>query len=126
MDFRCTFQKRRRPIHELLFPQLRDIRHDYARNFQGMAENHVPMDALVATRERLVQQIQKELDDDERRFMLALVRAEPEWSLLGIPHLEHLPGVRWKLQNLQQLRKANARKFAEQADALVAGFESAS
>jgi hypothetical protein len=72
-----------------------------------------------------VKQIQTELDDDERRFLLSLVRAEPEWPLLGIAHLEQLPGVRWKLQNLQQLRKTNARKLAEQADALVRGFERA-
>jgi hypothetical protein len=31
--------------------------------------------------------------------------------------------LRWKLQNLLQLQKANTRKFAEQVDALVAGFE---
>lgn len=114
----------KRPIHELLFPQLRDIRQDYTHNFEGMTEDPVPLDALIATRERLVRQVQRELDADERRFLLSLVRAEPEWPLLGIAHLEHLPGVRWKLQNLLQLRKDNARKFAEQADALVAGFES--
>jgi hypothetical protein len=34
-----------------------------------------------------------------------------------------LPGIRWKLQNLLQLRKINARKFMEQADALLSGFE---
>lgn len=113
----------KRPIHELLFPQLREIRHDYAHNFQGMTEDPVPLDALIATRGKLVSQIQQELDSNERRFLLSLVRAEPEWSLLGIAHLEQLPGVRWKLQNLQQLRKTNARKFVEQADALVEGFE---
>lgn len=113
----------KRPIHELLFPQLRDIRHDFAHNFQGMTADPVPLDALIATREKLVSQIQRDLDADERRFLLSLVRAEPEWQLLGIAHLEHLPGVRWKLQNLQQLRQANARKFADQADALVTGFE---
>lgn len=29
----------KRPIHELLFPQLRDSRHDFAHNFQGMTED---------------------------------------------------------------------------------------
>lgn len=53
------------------------------------------------------------------RFLLSLVTAEPEWALLDIPHVEKLPGVRWKLQNLERLRKTNARKFAEQSDALV-------
>lgn len=114
----------KRPIHELLFPQPRDTRHYYAHNFQGMTEDPVPLDALIATRERLVRQIQRELNADECRFLLSLVRAEPEWSLPGIAHLEHLPGVRWKLQNLRQLRKANAKDFAEQAHALVVGFES--
>lgn len=44
---------------------------------------------------------------------------QPEWSLLDLPHLEHLPGIRWKLHNLERLQKANARKFAEQSDALA-------
>jgi|GEM_PF-5115041 len=34
-------------------------------------------------------------------------------------HLEQLPGIRWKLHNLVQLKKINAKKFAEQADALT-------
>lgn len=51
-----------------------------------------------------------------------MVAGTPEWARLGIDHLEHLPGVRWKLQNLAQLRKTNAKKFAEQADLLAARF----
>ncbi|MBW7900431.1 MAG: nucleotidyl transferase AbiEii/AbiGii toxin family protein [Rhodocyclaceae bacterium] len=104
-----------RPVHEVLFPPLRDIRYDYEHNFLGMTAEPVPLEALLATRERLMQEIQQGLDDDERRFLLSLVAGMPEWALLGIGHLEHLPGVRWKLQNLAQLRK----KFAEQADVLA-------
>jgi len=111
-----------RPVHEVLFPRMRDIAHDYTQNFQGMTADPVPLDALLATRERLVRQIQRELDDEERRFLLTLVRAAPDWSSLGISHLEHVPGIRWKLRNLEQLRKTNARKFAEQADALASHF----
>ena len=64
-------------------------------------------------------ELQQGLDDAERRFLLSLVSGTPEWSLLGIAHLEHLAGIRWKLRNLAQLRQANARKFAEQADLLA-------
>jgi predicted transcriptional regulator len=60
------------------------------------------------------------LDDNERRFLLSLVAGTPDCSLLGIAHLEHLPGIRWKLHNLAQLQKTNAKKFAEQADVLEA------
>lgn len=51
-----------RPLHEVLFPPLRDIRHDYAHNFQGMTAEPVPLEALLATRERLVQDIQQGLE----------------------------------------------------------------
>jgi hypothetical protein len=60
------------------------------------------------------------LDNSERRFLLSLAAGTPEWSLLGIAHLEHLPGIRWKLHNLAQLQKTDAKKFAEQADTLAA------
>lgn len=108
----------KRPMHELLYPQLRDIRYDHEHNFQGMTAEPVPIDALLATRDRLVRQIQRELDDRERRFLVSLARAEPEWPLVEVGHIEQLPGVRWKLQNLEQLRRTNARKFAEQAQVL--------
>jgi len=76
-------------------------------------------DGYSYQRERMVQELQQGLTADERRFLLSLVAAEPEWSLLGVSHLEELPGLRWKLQNLERLRQANSREFAEQADALA-------
>ncbi|MCU7375146.1 nucleotidyl transferase AbiEii/AbiGii toxin family protein [Paucibacter sp. O1-1] len=109
-----------RPVHEVLFPPLRDIRHDFEHNFQGMTADPVPLESLLAARERLVQELQRDLDDDERRFLLSLVAGAPNWALLNVAHLEHLPGVRWKLHNLTQLQKTNPKKFAEQADLLAA------
>lgn len=108
-----------RPIHEVLFPSLRDIRQDHEHNFQGMTAEAVPLADLLAVRERLVRELQQGLDENERRFLLSLAAGAPEWPLLGIPHLEHLPGVRWKLRNLTQLQKVNPKKFEEQADALA-------
>ncbi|PPQ16130.1 hypothetical protein CV770_27980 [Bradyrhizobium sp. AC87j1] len=107
-----------RPVHEVLFPSLRDIRQEFEQNFAGMTAEPVELDALLAARERMMRELQQGLSADERRFLLSLVAAAPEWSLLGVPHLEQLPGLRWKLQNLERLRKTNARKFAEQSDAL--------
>lgn len=109
-----------RPVHEVLFPPLRDIQYDFTHNFHGMTAEPVPLDALLAARERLVREIQLGLDEEERRFLLSLVAGTPEWALLGIDQLEHLPGVRWKLHNLTQLQKTNTKKFAEQVDLLAA------
>ncbi|MDP2140583.1 MAG: nucleotidyl transferase AbiEii/AbiGii toxin family protein [Gammaproteobacteria bacterium] len=108
-----------RPIHEVLFPQLRDVRYDFEHNFQGMTTEPVSLDDLLAARERMVRELHQGLDDNERRFLLSLVSGSPDWSLLGIDHLEHLPGIRWKLHNLFALQKTNPNKFAVQADLLA-------
>lgn len=108
-----------RPVHEVLFPTLRDIRQDYAHNFQGMTTDPVSFEDLLAVRERMIRELQRGLDVEERRFLLSLVAGTPEWPLLGIEHLEHLPGLRWKFHNLMQLQKTDARKFAEQAETLA-------
>ena len=78
-----------------------------------------PGNALLAARERMVQELQRSLDPNERRFLLSLVNGQPEWPLLGIAHAKHLPGIRWKLQNLAQLKLKSPDKFAEQTDALA-------
>jgi len=108
-----------RPVHEVLFPTLRDVHQEFENNFAGMTVGPVKLDALLAARERMVHELQQGLTKDERRFLLSLVAAEPDWAVLGVPHLEQLPGLRWKLQNLERLRKADTRKFAEQRDALA-------
>ena len=112
-----------RPVHEVLFPSLRDIRQEFEHNFAGMTVEPVELDALLAARERMVREIQQGLTADERRFLMSLVAAEPEWKLLNVPHLEQLPSLRWKLQNLERLQKSDARKFAEQSDTLARLFE---
>ena len=108
-----------RPVHEVLFPSLRDIRFEFEHNFVGMTVAPVRLETLLGARERMVRELQQGLTADERGFLMSLVAAEPEWKLLDLPHLEHLPGVRWKLQNLERLRKANSRKFSEQTDTLA-------
>ncbi len=104
-----------RPIHEVLSPSLRDISAEYAGTFKGMTTDPVELRALLSARERMVAELQAGLDAAERQFLLSLARNEPKWDLLGIRHLEQLPGVRWKLENLGRLAKANPKKLKEQA-----------
>ncbi|MFO1219586.1 MAG: nucleotidyl transferase AbiEii/AbiGii toxin family protein [Burkholderiaceae bacterium] len=108
-----------RPVHEVLFPPERDIAQDYQRAFQGMTAEPVPLDDLLITREKMVRDLQRTLDTNERRFLLTLVANDPDWSLLEIPHARELPGIRWKLHNLGQLQKVSPKKFAEQSTTLA-------
>jgi len=103
-----------RPIHEVLFPNLRDITHDYAQNFVGMTAVPVAIGDLLIARDRMLIELQQGLDGDEREFLLSLVANKPDWELMKIGHLRELPGIRWKLHNLDQLQKSNPKKFGEQ------------
>ncbi|MEP6720713.1 MAG: nucleotidyl transferase AbiEii/AbiGii toxin family protein [Variovorax sp.] len=107
-----------RPVHEVLFPALRNIEQEYERNFKGMTVEPVELAALLAARERMLKELQEGLDADERNFLMSLVEGRPRWASLGIAHLEHLPGIRWKLHNLTQLQQQSPRKFAEQIGVL--------
>jgi len=109
-----------RPIHEVLFPAMRDIRYEYDNHFDGMTAQKVPLEALLAARERLLAEIQGDLDADEKGFLISLAAAEPEWDKLGIAHLDQLPAIQWKLDNLQKLREADPAKFQAQSQELQA------
>lgn len=85
-----------------------------------MTAESVELKALLSARERMIAELQAHLDHDERAFLLSLARNEPNWALLGIAHLEQLPGIRWKLRNFEQLAKANPKTFEAQAQELEA------
>ena len=104
-----------RPIHEVLSPTLRDISGEYDNTFRGMTANPVELEALLSARDRMVTELQASLDAREREFLRSLACAEPNWTLLGIEHLKQLPGVRWKLANLERLAITNPKKFKAQA-----------
>lgn len=108
-----------RPVHEGLFPSLKDLQSDYDHNFEGMTIEPVSLDELIAVRARLMDDLQHGLDPAERKFLLSLVAAEPDWTLLDLPHLEHLPAIRWKLQNLETLKKADPGRFEQQFETLA-------
>lgn len=107
-----------RPVHEVLFPVMRNIEPDYKRTFVGMTSEPVSLNALHTTREHMVHALQTGLDENERGFLLSLVENRPEWSRIGFEHIAQLPGILWKVRNMTLLEKTNPSKFREQADTL--------
>jgi predicted nucleotidyltransferase component of viral defense system len=108
-----------RPVHEVLFPELRDIRAEFEQNFIGMTTDPVKLAALMEARDRMIKELPASLDADERRFLLSLVRAEPDWKALGLAHAADLPAIRWKLQNLTRLKGKRPEQFELQYTALA-------
>ncbi len=107
-----------RSIDGVLFPRKKDIAHEYRTGLVGMTTDPVQFDTLLAVRDQLFKELPERLTQDHKQFLLGLARAEPDWSLLRCPHAADLTALKWKLANLQRLKKANPVKFARQAEML--------
>ena len=92
-----------RPIAELLKPQFKDISAIYEGEFANMAETDVPLEELVAVRERLVELIHQGLSDNEKAFLLSFKNREPDWGLLELDDVSELPAIKWKQINLAKM-----------------------
>ena len=111
-----------RPLHELLMPRLQPLDATFTNQFAGMTRDDVSLEALEQTRERLVHDLPRALTTQHRNFLLSLVQNQPRWECMPFPHLQELPAIRWKLQNLAKLKGA---KRAEQVERLLACFQQA-
>lgn len=89
-----------RPMHEVLAPTWQNITQEFERGFEGMTENPVSLDDLLKAREDLIAELVGKMPKPHRRFLASFKRGQPEWELLGIPHIESLPAVQWKMKNL--------------------------
>jgi len=104
-----------RPMSEVLAPTRKDISAEYLRGFDGMTEEPVSRDELIAARETLIAEIVGRMPDSHRRFLVSFERGEPDWTFLDVPGAAELPAVKWRQQNLDKLP---AKKRAELVEAL--------
>lgn len=116
--FVCYLAGHNRPIHEVLFSRDSNMAPAFENEFAGMTVEPTSLAELIETRERLRRELPAALTDAQRRFLISIANAEPEWGLMSCPHLSELPALRWKLQNLAKLKKANPKKLQQQADVL--------
>jgi predicted nucleotidyltransferase component of viral defense system len=104
-----------RPMSEILTARRKDISDEFLRGFEGMTEEPVSRDELVAAREALVAGIVGNMPDSHRQFLISFERGEPDWALLGVPGAAELPAVKWRQRNLDKLTE---EKRAALVDAL--------
>lgn len=107
-----------RPLHELLPPQPHDVADAYENEFVGMTVRESSLNELEKTRERLFDELPASLDEVERKFLRSIHSLEPDWEALGVPGVEALPALQWKLVNLRKLKEGNPDKFAQMLSAL--------
>ena len=109
-----------RPTHEVLFGNEKDIAHEYHQHFVGMTTEPVSLNVLLETRAKLREELPRRLTGRHKQFLIALARAQPDWTLLQCPHASELSALRWKLGNLQTFSQRRPADFEKQAATLEA------
>jgi predicted nucleotidyltransferase component of viral defense system len=109
-----------RPMAELLQPQYKDISAIYAGEFANMAKTDVPLEELVAVRERLLELIHQGLTGSEKGFLLSFKSREPDWSLLGLDGVSELPAIKWKQINLAKMSDSKHKLALEKLKSILA------
>jgi predicted nucleotidyltransferase component of viral defense system len=95
-----------RPMSELLAPNRKDISEIYKTEFMQMAQVDVAIEQLEEAREDLIEQINTQMTENEKKFLLSFKNKTPDWSLMEMDNVEviaNLPSVRWKMINLEQM-----------------------
>ena len=105
----------KRPIQELLNPHLVDQSAVFESQFNGMTDNTFGYDEYEATREQLIKTISESLTHDDKEFLLAFSKGEPDWTKVDY---SKYPAVRWKLLNINKLKTGNPLKYIEQVNAV--------
>lgn len=105
----------KRPIHEILSPQCLNQESAFNNQFEGMTDSEFTYQEYEATREELIKIIQDQLTEEEKGFLLAFAKGEPDWSYVDY---NQYPAVKWKLTNINTLKKMNAEKLKEQTTLL--------
>ena len=111
-----------RPVHEVLFANAQPIEETFKNEFVGMTSEPINVEQLKRIQTKLITELPQALTYNHRNFLLSLVMATPDWSLLPFAHLQEMPAIKWKLKNLKSLKLKNPVKFQLQREELERRF----
>ena len=83
-----------------------------------MSEIPFTYNDFEATREKLVNDVNSVMTEDDRRFLIGFEELSVDWENSPYSSFKEYPSVRWKMQNLQKLKASNPKKLNAEADKL--------
>lgn|SRR5690554_842483 len=107
-----------KPILESLQPNPIDQQDVLENQFKGMTDIPFTYENYKTTRLELINKVNNSLDEDNKTFLLSFEQGEPEWDKCDAGDLSGYPSVKWKLQNIRNLKEVNPDKFDAGIDKL--------
>ena len=68
--------------------------------FNGMTFDAVSLEKLNAIQELIVTALKAQFTQRDYDFLMSFKRGLPDWCLAPEEQIQHLPAVKWKLQNI--------------------------
>jgi predicted nucleotidyltransferase component of viral defense system len=104
-----------RPIHEILNPNMIDQKQAMVSQFDGMTGEDFSYEEYEDIKKKLADTVNAALNATDKNFLLSFKNLSPKWDTY--PYGD-FPSVRWKLENLEKLKKANPEKHANLFESL--------
>ena len=112
-----------KPIVESLAPNLIDQSEALENQFEGMTDEPFGYEDYLRARLNLVDVVNGGLTPTDKEFLLSFESGDPEWDKCCAGDLSRYPSVKWKLQNIVNLRTINPTKHQSGLEKLIRFFE---
>lgn len=86
--------------------------------FAGMSEIQFTYEEFESTRDKLIRDVNSAMTEDDKKFLIGFEDLTVDWSDTVYSDFRDYPSVKWKIQNLQKLKKSNPKKLMSEADKL--------
>lgn len=100
-----------KPIIESLNPNLTDQRQALDNQFKGMTDTPFTYEEFEGARIALIDKVNALFDKNDKEFLLSFEMGAPNWKKCCAGDLSEHPSVKWKLQNIQNLKSSNVTKY---------------
>jgi predicted nucleotidyltransferase component of viral defense system len=107
-----------RPIHESFAPSLIDQKEAMDKQFAGMSNLDFTYDDYEETRSKLIENVRSIMTAEDKHFLVSFEQGNPAWEESAYGDFAEYPSVKWKLLNLNKLKKTNPKKLEKEAELL--------
>ncbi len=114
----CSANK---PMYEMLQPKVNraELEENLINNFSGMTQENITCDELIDVKGILLDKIFNEFTKNEKEFILSVKSGEPDWKLLPLAGIEHLPGIQWKVTNIRKMESSKRQMAFKKLQAIL-------
>lgn len=102
-----------KPIIESLQPNDIDQSKVLENQFKGMSDIEFTYEDYEKTRKKLINQVNTSLTETDKAFILSFEEGNPDWSKCSGGDLSNYPSIKWKLQNIINLKETNPLKYKQ-------------